>query len=104
VTLLQQVFAFLGVPDHRLPDEQLAERINRSAPAGPMPAEVRHVVAAAYAEEIQRMASVFGGYARTWLEPSSAGDQPGSPIVWPPTIRLTRTLVSQIESQMVSSP
>jgi hypothetical protein len=96
--LLQDVADFLGVQAYLPAPDALARKVNAAGNDTPMPEAVRVPVAEAYAQGLQVLADVFGGYAATWqaqpagFADSSAAD--GDDL--PATLRLTTQHVAQL--------
>ena len=90
--VMQRVLAFLGLSPLSLPDDILNESVNAASDLSPMPTSLRDRIAAAYREEMETLAEVFGGYASRWLEESPS-------VSLEPTIQLNQSHLDAIATR-----
>lgn len=66
--VLEGVYRFLGLPNQVADGAVIAEPVNQAADRRAIPESLRVRIGAAYRNEMETLAEVFGGYASAWLE------------------------------------
>ncbi len=101
--LLSDVFHFLSLEDQIISVDLLNQRVNANRLQDSMPAALHKHVSLGYAEEVNLLASVFGGYATNWGSGSGDGENPfaGIPADHPPTIQLTSNHLAALKRDSI---
>jgi len=89
--VLRDVYSFLRMETPPVESGIAETPVNRSASREPMPTGLRARVEAAYRQEIEILADVFGGHANEWLDPEAV-ESPAEA-----TVRLTPSHVARLE-------
>jgi len=102
--LLSDVFHFLSLENQIISVDLLNQRVNANRLQDPMPAALHKHVSLGYAEEVNLLASVFGGYATDWGSGSDDGENPFVETITdhPTTIQLTNDHLAELEHASIT--